>query len=323
MHSEQDYLNLIDRHFPSRLDTLDTVQLGRGDDCAILGINGFACVSSDLFLDGVHFRRSYFSPSDIGHKALAVNLSDIAAMGGVPRAFSLDLMVPEGLGFDFWGQFLTGMAKLAAAYEVVLVGGDLSRSPILGTSIHIWGEPGPSGRLLTRSAAQPGDLLVVAGHLGLARVGLHMLEVKGTAAIHDYPLSTNQHLRPRPRVAEGLILAANAEVHAMMDLSDGLARDLPRLLAASGNLGARLAITDGTLHDEVRRFSERQGVAPELTAMLGGEDYGLLAALSPEALRDAQRDIPRLEVIGVVTQEPGILLNDRPYANAGFDHFGE
>ncbi len=324
LKTEQDYLNLIDKHFPRKLDTmLDSVELGRGDDCAILRSNGFTCISSDLFLDTIHFRRSYFEPQEIGHKALAVNLSDIAGMGGVPRAFTLDLMIPKGLDQQFWDHFFAGMAALAHEHETVLVGGDLSQSPQLGMSVHIWGEPAPCGRLLQRGGAHSGDLLVVAGQLGLARVGLLSLESKGREAIQDYPAATTQHLRPHPRVQDGLALASCKSVRGLMDISDGLARDLPRFLSASGGLGADITLAPTALHPEVISFAEQQNKAPELVAMLGGEDYALLAAIAPYALQEMQQKIPTLQVIGVVIKKSGITLNDKPFISSGFDHFSQ
>ncbi len=322
LKTEQDYLNLIDKHFPSKLDTmLDSVELGRGDDCAILRSNGLTCVSSDLFLDTVHFRRSYFEPQEIGHKALAVNLSDIAGMGGVPRAFTLDLMIPQGIDQQFWDSFFAGMAALANKHGTVLVGGDLSRSPQLGMSVHIWGEPAPCGRLLHRGGAHPGDLLVVAGQLGLARVGLLSLESKGREATQDYPAATAQHLRPLPRVQDGLALAACKSVRGLMDISDGLARDLPRFLSASDTLGADVTLAPAKLHPEVISFAKQQNKAPEMVAMLGGEDYALLAAMAPDALQEMQQKIPTLQAIGIVSNTAGITLNDKPFSSSGFDHF--
>ncbi|MGE4503900.1 MAG: thiamine-phosphate kinase [Desulfovibrionaceae bacterium] len=332
LRSEQDFLRLIDEHFPDGpAAKLDGVELGRGDDCALVRTGGLVCVSSDLFLDTVHFRRSYFTPGEIGHKALACNLSDIAAMGCVPRFFSLDLLVGGDTDERFWSELLAGMAALAARHRVRLIGGDLSRSPLLGASVHIWGEPAPPGRVLRRGGAQPGDVLAVAGPVGMARAGLLALERSGNAARQAYPACTAAHLMPEPQVAAGLALAALAGVRGAMDVSDGLARDLPRLLGLDahpeGGLGAELTIQSaedgGPLHDEACRFATERGLDPAREAFLGGEDYCLLAALAPDAWDAAAESIPGLARIGTVASSPGIILNGKPFLEPGFDHFGD
>lgn len=328
--SEADFLALIDNHFPNRTAKLDNgldsvehgVQLGRGDDCSILNINGLCCFSSDMFLEDVHFRRSYFSPEDIGHKALAVNVSDMAAMGARPLAFGLDLMIPENTNHDFWNRLLAGMAALAAEHELPLTGGDLSRSPLLGLTVHIWGTPGPAGTLLTRGNARPGDLLAVAGSLGLARVGLHWLEKRGVDAIDTFPEATANHLHPQPLVAEGMALAEVPGIRGLMDVSDGLARDLPRFLEASGHVGADLILDNAMLHPEVSAYAAQESSTPQQVAMLGGEDYALLTALDPASRSQALARVPGLTIIGRVTATPGIRLNGAEFHAPGFDHFG-
>lgn len=318
LRSEEDFLKLIDSYFP---EVPNTVLLGRGDDCCIVPRGSDICLSTDLFLDTIHFRRSYFLPEDIGHKALAVNISDIAGMGGVPKGFTLELMIPDGLPDDFWPRFFQSMSTLAAEHSLTLAGGDLSRSPFLGIGMTIWGEPGPSGRLLTRGNAQPGDVLFVVGEIGMARVGLHMLEKHGANARAEWPNAVHAHLRPRPRVAEGLALAELPAVRGCMDISDGLARDLPRFLALSQQCGVDLRCDACDYHQELHRFAESHQENPTIAALLGGEDYGLLGACSPDGVSELLNAVPSAAILGTVSIESGIRLDGHPLTAQGFDHF--
>lgn len=322
LHSEEQFLALIDAHFPAQHPRL---ALGRGDDCAVLRCPSKMCVSADLFLEDVHFRRSYFPPEDIGYKALAVNVSDIAAMGAVPAGFTLELMVPRGLTEDFFNRLFASMAGLARTLDIPLVGGDLSRAGALGIGISIFGEAGPGGRFLARGNARPGDLLFVCGRLGLARAGLLALEALGPAAKARHPAAAAAHLRPQVLVREGTLIAACPRVRGLMDLSDGLARDLPRFLGRhlGSTLGAEISIDPSTLHPEVLACAAERGQGAVDFAVLGGEDYALLGAVPVEARRDLTARVPGVCFIGAVTGGPDILVNGRVLAPAGFDHFAE
>ncbi len=315
--SEDDFLALVDRHFPRRHAG---VVLGRGDDAAMVAWPGSACVTTDLFLEDVHYRRAYFTPHEVGHKALAVNVSDVAAMGCRPLGFVMGLICPAGVDAVFWDGVLTGMAALADAYDLPLVGGDLDRGPCTGLSITIWGEPGPSGRFLTRGSAAVDDVLVVVGDLGLARVGLTVLEEHGRSAENDWPAAVAAHVRPVPRVAEGLALADLPGVSAGMDVSDGLARDLPRFLPSGA--GADLEIGPHAIHPEVAAFAAGRGLDPAMETVLGGEDYALLGAVRPADWPLVRRAVPQARVVGRVSGEPGIRVNGVRLTARGFDHFG-
>jgi len=317
--SEQAFLALIDRHFPNAHRHMP---LGRGDDCARLSCPESLVLSGDLFIENVHFRTSYFSGADIGHKALAVNISDIAAMGCRPLGFSLGLMVPpatpEGPG-DFWDDLFSGMAALAARFDLPLTGGDLSAAPMLGLNITIWGEPGPDGRVLERRQCRPGDTLFVVGAFGLVRAGLLALEERGPDAERDFPAAVGAHRRPMPLVDEGLALAAIPGVRGLMDVSDGLARDLPRFLGP--DLGAAVDIPEAALHPETVAYARAGNLDPAAFAFLGGEDYALLACAAPEAAATVLRSVPGAVRLGDVTAAGGITLNGAPAPAAGFDHF--
>ena len=204
MNSEEQFLELIDEFFPRDHDFLG---VGRGDDCAVLKGGKDYCVSSDLFLEDVHFRRGYFSAADIGYKALAVNISDIAAMGAKPVAFTMDLMAPKDVDDAFWRDFLKSMSMLTRQNDMVLAGGDLSRADKIGISISIFGVSGSTG-FLRRGNCSYGDILFTIGDLGLARAGMMSLEAAGEKAREVLPAAVMAHLRPKPKVMIGTLLNA-------------------------------------------------------------------------------------------------------------------
>lgn len=347
--SEQDFLSLIDRHFPNHGEH---VLLGRGDDCAVIdpgepgddpdapggphgphGPHGRSqtakpapfCVSTDLFVEDAHFRRSYFAPADIGHKALAAAASDLAGMAATPLGFALSLMLPDNLSDDYLDQMLGGMAALSQELDMPLVGGDLSRGPVLALDVVVFGRPGPWGRLLRRGQAKPGDVLLLLGDIGLARAGLQELESKGCCQLDNWPAAIMAHLRPVPRIAEGLALAQittpeGPAISGLMDVSDGLARDLPRFL---GQHGAQLTLGRDDLPPEVTAYFIAHGGDPLEAAILGGEDYALLACADPKRLPIVLAVMPQVKVIGRVTAEPGLRLNNGQVLRQGFDHFAK
>lgn len=314
MKSEEQFLELIDTYFPREHEFL---KLGRGDDCAVLAGGKDMCVSSDLFLEDVHFRRKYFTAEDIGYKALAVNLSDIAGMGAKPIAFTMDLMAPTDLDDEFWKGFFKSMSALARQNDIALAGGDLSRADKLGVSITIFGIAGGSGTFLTRGNCVPGDILFTVGDLGLARAGYMTLEAVGAKGREVFPAAVNAHLRPKPKVLSGTLLNA-AGVKGLMDVSDGLARDLPRFIGP--DLGADLIIPASDLNGNVLAFALGVGADPVEAAILGGEDYALLGVVSPDNM-DKMANIPGLTVIGTVTEATGLIVNGFPFKAEGFDHF--
>ncbi|KHK02772.1 thiamine-phosphate kinase [Desulfovibrio sp. TomC] len=315
--SEDDFLALLDSHFPR---AGDGIVLPRGDDAAIIACPQQLCVTTDLFVEDIHFRRRYFTPGQVGAKALAVNISDVAAMGAVPTGFVLGLVCPDDADRDYWDALLAGMAALAARHKVPLVGGDLSKGDKIAVSVTAWGAPGPSGRLLTRGSGAAGDVLVSVGDLGLARVGLAVLEKDGLRAAADWPAAVAAHLSPVPRLEAGLALAAIPGVTSCMDVSDGLAQDLPRLLPSG--CGADLFFPPTTLHPEVTAHAAGHGRPPEKVAFFGGEDYALLATITPAALPALRTALPEAKPIGRLTATPGYTLNGAPINERGFDHFG-
>jgi len=280
--TERRLIELIRRAAPA----VPGVRVGIGDDCAVLepSPGGALLATTDLLLEDVHFRRRYASPNDIGWKALAVNLSDVAAMGGRPRWALVALAVAETVVAADVEAFFAGALALAAEHGVAIVGGDTSASPggwivnvtVLGEAVHA---------PLLRSTARPGDVVAVTGALGRAAAGLALLErgdapgAGGTAAGVD---AAAAHLRPRPRVAEGQWLAAAGGVTAMIDLSDGLATDLAHV-AEESRAGARVELARVPVGASARAVAAALGRDPVAWATSGGEDYELLLTCAPDA----------------------------------------
>lgn len=327
--SEDYILAILDEYFPRQGQGLN---LGRGDDCAVLAPGGPRAVTCDIFAENSHFRRAYFSPAQVGHKALAVNLSDLASSGARPAAFLLSLTL-TGQEDEAWLRaFAQGMSALAKQHGVLLAGGDLSRGTQLNISISAWGDlpPGlPYG--LRRGRAEAGDILFLCGTAGLARLGLSLLEASPqpqTTAL--WPAACAAHLEPLPKVEQGLLLASFAlqqgleERLCLMDLSDGLARDLPRLLGSDPQaphaLGADLRLEAEQLHPEVRRYCSQQGLDPAQFAYAGGEDYALLGSCPPKAWPELATALPQAWRLGEV-RPGGIFLNGQQQQHKGFDHF--
>lgn len=326
LSSEDDCLTLIDRFFPNEGPY---VLLGRGDDCAELRMPGITALSTDAFMEGAHFRRSYFTPEDVGAKALASAISDLAGSGAVPLGFSLGLMVPPGLTKSSLAGILYGMAGVADRYKITLTGGDVSRADCLGLCITVWGRHIAESEhgdplFLRRAQALPGDAIFLIGQSGLAHAGLLALQDLGRAALSRYPEACAAHLSPLPLLAEGAALArtCGGREHrlGLMDLSDGPVRDLPRLL---GEYGADLDPESARFHPELWTIAEAYGRNAEELFLQGGEDYALLGTCAPVSFPLVQRIAPRVMRLGIVHPTPGLLLRGEPLNLQGFDHLAE
>lgn len=310
------------------------VRVGIGDDAAVLepSAGTLLLATTDLFIEEVHFRRRWAEPADIGWKSLAVNLSDIAAMGGRPRWALVGLACPAGSRAEEVEAFYEGALALAGEHAVALVGGDTSASPAGWiVDITLLGESARPPIL--RSTARAGDLVAVTGSLGRSGAGLALFERAaapggvGADALADV---TAAHLRPRPRVAEGQWLAAAGEVTAMIDVSDGLATDLGHLAEESG-LAARVDLERVPVSASARRMADALGRDPLAWATSGGEDYELLLTCAPGALPRLAEGLERatgtpLHPIGeMVGAGEGVRFvgargRDVPVA-PGFEHF--
>jgi thiamine-monophosphate kinase len=310
----------------------DGVIVGIGDDCAVLAVTpGTQLIAkTDLLIEDVHFRRRYAEPADIGWKVLAVNISDIAAMGGRPRWALVAIAFPATATPDEIEAFYGGMLLLAREHGVAVVGGDTSASPgPWFVNVSLLGE---ATRSVLRSTARAGDVVAVTGTLGRSAAGLAVLEgTHAPAGLDADTLAemTGAHLRPRPRAAEGRWLGAADGVSAMMDLSDGLAVDLPRLCLESA-VGARVEIDALPISAGTRRVAAAVGRDALAWATGGGEDYELLITCTATAFDRLSRDLAgatgtTLTRIGTIERGDGVRFVDRRGQDVevarGFEHF--
>ena len=323
---EDDVLELVDGFFPSRTPH---IPFGRGHDCAELAAFGASlALSTDMFWEDTHFRRAYFTPEEAGAKALATAVSDLAAAGATPLGFSLGLVLPQGLGRGALAGILQGMARKAHEYGIVLSGGDLSRGDRLGFSVTVWGGPvEPDAPFLRRDKPEPGDVLFLIGECGLARVGLWALEREGRAALLKWPRACAAHLTPKARLAQGQRLALLARETSrngsptrlsLMDVSDGLARDLPRLL---NGLGAELMFDPALVPKETARAAPAMGFSSEEAFFLGGEDYALLGSCPRHLWPHLSALLPSARLLGHVSADRAVTRDGKALELHGFDHF--
>jgi thiamine-monophosphate kinase len=250
--------------------------VGIGDDAAVVEPerNRVEVLTVDCLVDGVHFDRRFVPADAIGHRALAVNLSDLAAMGASPRLALLSLVLPADFGIDDFDAMLAGLTTLAAAHHVQVVGGNLTQTPgPLTIDVTVVGTV-KRRQALTRAGAQPGDDLYVTNSVGTARAALEQLRA-GRASMH-----ADAYLRPQPRLRTGTLLARNRLASACVDLSDGLA-DGARQISAASAVGVALDADALPLLSDVRDWFMSSGRDPAMAALEGGDDYELLFAVRP------------------------------------------
>ena len=313
--------------------------LGIGDDCAVLPQAGGmeTLVSTDMLLEGSHFLRGDIPARLLGWKSAAVNFSDIAAMGGRPVGSFLSLGLPAGLDSDWMDAFLAGYKECSQYCGAPLRGGDTTTSQDgIAINVTVIGQC-QRGRSRKRSSAVPGDLVCVTGPLGDSAAGLKLIlerhalserharldrasQMAGQAghdaeAGQDAETLVERHYRPVPRVSEGQALAATPGVHAMMDISDGVASDLRHILKASG-VGATVRTQDVPLSAELRRVCAQQGWDATTLALTGGEDYELLFTMAP----GTEPPVPYF-VIGTITKEKTLVWEGSSQDFIGFRHF--
>jgi thiamine-monophosphate kinase len=295
------------------------VQLGSGDDAAVSVPGGATATSVDALVEGVHFRREWSSPAQIGAKALAVALSDLAAMGAEPGEAYVVLGIPADLDEDGCLELVDGFAEVAEQTGTALAGGDVTRAPVLTLAVTVVGHAKSADALVRRSGARAGDALVVTGELGGAAAGLLLLE-EGEGARSSFqphggtnddrirPLIARQ-LEPKPRLEAGRELAA-AGATAMIDLSDGLGGDAAHVAGASG-VALRIDADALPLARGLAELAASMGRDPPELATSGGEDYELLAALPEERLAEATAALEhhgRLTRIGTVVAGEGVEI---------------
>ena len=304
-----------------------------GDDCAVLPKDSQTdlVITTDLLVEDVDFRREWSNPEFVGHKALAVSLSDVAAMGAKPVWALLSIGVPEAIWrTDFVEKFYEGYMKLADEFAVELIGGDVSRTTdkIVVDSI-VAGEVGKN-TAITRSNANVGDLIFVTGTLGAAAGGLRILENKinaGDTAINSrFENLIRAQLQPAPHVAHGEFLRRTNAATAMIDLSDGLSGDLAHLCRAS-EVGAKLFVERIPVHRDLDALTGDDREKLDF-ALHGGEDYRLLFTVKPSDYQRLKIDFERLGFvrIGEITAPVGVIELERHGRSEildarGFQHF--
>ena len=284
---------------------------GIGDDCAIYRPRGSAddlLFTSDMFIEGVHFRRETHKPAVAGRKALVRSLSDIAAMGGTPRFCLVSLCVPAWANTKWVDRFFDGILDLAAATGTVLAGGDLSHGETLACDVTVGGAV-PRGTALRRSGARPGHEIYVSGTLGGSALGLESQKGKGGVDLKQRK-ALRRHLFPEPRLALGAYLREKLHATSTIDLSDGLSLDLRRICLASG-VGAEIVAPP--------RFP---GASLE-QALHGGEEYELLFTVPGGTRVPKGFEGLRLTRLGSIVRGAagGVHLDGKPLAALGYDHF--
>ncbi len=303
------------------------VTVGLGDDAAVLAFAGPVLATCDIQVEGVHFTWDLCTPEDVGWRAVAVNLSDIAAMGGTPRFILISMALQPTTPVERVEKMYRGVSEISRAYEVVIAGGNLSSTA--GPLVVDVTALGDAGRALTRGGARPGDRVWVTGTVGKAAAGRFLAQhpavrVPGREAL------VAAYCRPMPRVDAGRMLGRVNSVSAMIDTSDGTAGDLLHLAEASG-VGVRLEIDRLPAPPGLAEAAREAGNDPEAWMLAGGEDYELLftaaAAFDAQAAELAARlTVPLTQVGEIRPATEGCWISERdgrrrPLAVEGWDHF--
>ncbi len=297
--------------------------VGIGDDTAAWRVDkSIQLGTTDILIQNVHFTLDIATWRELGWKALAVNISDIAAMGGTPSFAMVSLGLPPETEVDNVVELYRGMKEIASKFDVDIVGGNISRAPVVIIDVSLIGKA--SGPLLTRSAAAPGDQIAVTGYLGLSAAGLKILKSKRKLDSKTIAFFREAHLRPHPKVAEGQVLVQHG-VKAAIDLSDGLLGDLTHICKAS-RVGARVWMNKLPIHPLLKSAFKKESLR---LALSGGEDYELLFTARSEIIAKL-KDIMSspVTVIGeIIGDEQGqvTLLDTQDKAvkwdETGWDHF--
>ncbi|MGE3513245.1 MAG: thiamine-phosphate kinase [Vicinamibacterales bacterium] len=322
--TEAELIALVQAHLAAPPDWL---VVGIGDDAAVVepARNRLEVLTVDALVDGVHFDRRFTPPDAIGHRALAVNLSDIASMGAEPRYALLSMALPATLPLVDFDRMAAGFAHLASRHKVHVIGGNLTRTPgPLTIDVTVAGSV-KRRDVLRRSGARPGDEVYVSGVIGAAAAGLRALRA-GTAT-PDIAEAVSQYLRPQPRVRLGMLLGRNRAASACMDLSDGLA-DAAHQVARMSGVGMVVEAGQLPLLPAASARDIVEGWDPVRPAVTGGDDYELLFTVRPRLRRRLQTIARQADVtitrVGVCTADPTVVLHradhDEPMPR-GYGHF--
>ena len=305
-------LAMIRKSFPQKAPGLIR---GIGDDAAVIKSEENLVISSDAFIEGVHFDRSYMNEAEIASKALVAALSDLAAMAATPRYFTLSLALPKCFDLAQAEIFFSGLKLTAEKYNCLLIGGDLTSSPgPMLIDVQVFGETSCPVYL---DGAQPGDALVVTGPLGLSAHGLSLLQ-KGEYGRDNRFVQS--HLSPNVRIEEALWLQENFELHALTDITDGLSKEVIAMAEAS-----QVGATINSLYIPCGDIPFKNNLEK---ALYGGEDYELLAAVSISSWKDYvtnKKPDYMLYQVGEITAQGDVLLVDGGTSsvmkNQGWDPF--
>jgi thiamine-monophosphate kinase len=300
--------------------------LGIGDDAAVWKpSNPCQIATVDSLVEGIHFTLQTITWRELGWKSVAVNLSDIAAMGGIPLYALISLGLPQNTDVADVEELYKGMLQVAGKYGVSILGGDTVSSPFVFISVTVIGcASNPRGKVLRRSAAQPGDIVAVTGELGASAGGLHMLLDKQKFPAKQASILRKAHVMPVPRIAEGQALAA-AGVKAGMDISDGLVGDLIHICEMS-KVGAVINVDRVPVSKALQKCYPEDALSLALT---GGEDYELLFTAPPAIIKKLKKsNVVPFTVIGEITvARPGKVELKDAFGRAvkmtvkGWDHF--
>ncbi|MGD0339216.1 MAG: thiamine-phosphate kinase [Bacteroidota bacterium] len=321
----------IRRVSPAFTQNLPKNIVGIGDDCAVIpwGSGTSLLVTTDMLVEGIHFLRDKISPRDLGYKTLAVNLSDIAAMGGSPTNAFISLGIPGEIEVEWLDDFYNGLHELAESENVSLLGGDTAKSPAhIVVTMTILGLE--ETRLIKyRSTARYGDYIYVTDCIGDSGGGLKIL-LEDIGMDEDTALLVRRHQRPKAHLMEGAWLAVQDGVHAMMDVSDGIDSDICRIMEAS-SCGAHIQIEWLPLSVQLRRVSKRYNWNAEEIALTGGEDYCLLITIDPEYYAQIAHSFqkkfnrPLTKIGNILEKEKGLQYSEdgKKYMvhKHGYDHF--
>lgn len=307
--------------------------IGIGDDAAAIQIDDHRVllITGDIQVENQHFRLNHISPYHLGKRAMAVNLSDIAAMGGQPTFALVSLGFPKSLPLSSFDELTRGMADQLAEFEAHIIGGNLSHTrDDLIIDITLLGEIAPH-HILTRSGATPGDRIFVTGKLGEAGAGFHILEKFGKKYPNEFEAMVQKHWQPVPRIEVGKLMAQSGFATAMIDISDGLASDLFHICTRS-SVGAEIYQNRIPLPERIQKVAALAGKSALTLALHSGEDYELLITTKPETPQAILQAISKktgvalTEIGRIVTKESGYhlinLQNQRvPLPAIGWNHF--
>ncbi len=293
------------------------VILGPGDDTAVLkeGKDRYLLFTCDSLVENVHFSLNYMTPRNLGWKALAVNASDIAAMGGLPKYVIVSLILNKKISEKWVDELYAGFKKFIKEFPLSLVGGNISRSDSsLVIDVAMLGEVSKQ-KFIKRSGAKVGDLIVVTGTLGNSKAGMQILQKGGSN-----PFLTKKHLRPTPRLKEIRQITSEIKLNSLIDISDGFTQDLFHILKES-KVSAKIDKVKIPMSLQLKKFAKEKAID---FALAGGEDYELLFTLSKKEAKKLPVKVNEtaLNVVGeIIKGNPKIIIDGKEIASQGYDHF--